>query len=270
MLPKHISLLLLLLFTIPFVFCQQQPKIWAVLVAGSNDYFNYRHQADVCHAYQILHSHGVPDENIIVMMFDDIANNEQNPTKGIIINHPNGSDVYAGVPKDYIGQDVTPQNFIKVLTGDEEGMRGIGSGKVLKSGPNDHVFLNFADHGAPGILAFPENELTVSELQTALKAMYTQKMYSKLVFYVEACESGSMFKTVLPKNINIFATTAANAEESSYACYYDAERGTYLGDWYSVNWMEDTDKEDIREESLNQQYKIVKKETNRENILPES
>ena len=26
---------------------------WAVLVAGSQGYFNYRHQADVCHAYQV-------------------------------------------------------------------------------------------------------------------------------------------------------------------------------------------------------------------------
>lgn len=50
------------------------PRIWALLVAGSNGYYNYRHQADVCHAYQILHRNGVPDERIVVMMYDDIAN----------------------------------------------------------------------------------------------------------------------------------------------------------------------------------------------------
>lgn len=32
-------------------------------------------------------------------MYDDIANNELNPRPGIIINHPQGQDVYAGVPK---------------------------------------------------------------------------------------------------------------------------------------------------------------------------
>jgi legumain len=48
---------------------------FAVLVAGSNGYYNYRHQADVCHAYQILHKHGIPDSNIVVMMYDDIAHN---------------------------------------------------------------------------------------------------------------------------------------------------------------------------------------------------
>lgn len=56
-------------------------------------------QADVCHAYQILKRGGLKDENIVVFMYDDIAKSELNPRPGIIINHPNGSDVYAGVPK---------------------------------------------------------------------------------------------------------------------------------------------------------------------------
>ncbi len=50
---------------------------WAVLVAGSNGWYNYRHQSDVCHAYQILHKNGIPDTNIVVMMYDDLANNEE-------------------------------------------------------------------------------------------------------------------------------------------------------------------------------------------------
>jgi len=28
-------------------------KLWVLLVAGSSGYMNYRHQADVCHAYQV-------------------------------------------------------------------------------------------------------------------------------------------------------------------------------------------------------------------------
>ena len=40
----------------------------------------------------------------------------------------------------------------------------------------------------------------------------------------------------------VYATTAANAQESSYACYLDKKRMTYLGDVYSVKWMEDSDK----------------------------
>lgn len=34
-------------------------------------------QADICHAYHVVHNHGIPDERIIVMMYDDIANNPE-------------------------------------------------------------------------------------------------------------------------------------------------------------------------------------------------
>ncbi|KAL7889168.1 hypothetical protein AOLI_G00014260 [Acnodon oligacanthus] len=243
----------------------QDGKNWAVIVAGSNGWYNYRHQADVCHAYQILHKNGIPDEQIVVMMYDDLAQNEQNPTKGIVINRPNGTDVYKGVLKDYIGDDVTPQNFLAVLKGDSANVKG-GSGKVLKSGPNDHVFVYFTDHGAPGLLAFPNDDLLVNDLMDAIQYMHKNQKYKKMVFYIEACESGSMMKP-LPVDIDVYATTAANPHESSYACYYDEARDTYLGDWYSVNWMEDSDKEDLSKETLAKQFKIVKSLTNTSHVM---
>lgn len=241
-------------------------KHWVVIVAGSNGWYNYRHQADACHAYQIVHRNGIPDEQIIVMMYDDIANSEDNPTPGIVINRPNGSDVYAGVLKDYTGEDVTPQNFLAVLRGDEEAVKGKGSGKVLKSGPRDHVFIYFTDHGATGILVFPNDDLHVKDLNETIRYMYEHKMYQKMVFYIEACESGSMMKH-LPTDINVYATTAANPTESSYACYYDEKRSTYLGDWYSVNWMEDSDVEDLTRETLHKQYQLVKSHTNTSHVM---
>lgn len=59
-------------------------------------------QADVCHAYQVLKRGGLKDENIIVLMYDDIAYNEENPRPGVIINSPHGDNVYEGVPKVHI------------------------------------------------------------------------------------------------------------------------------------------------------------------------
>ena len=100
------------LFGLKFYF--QDGELWVLLVAGSNGWFNYRHQADVCHAYQIVAAHGVPDDHIIVMMYDDIAYNIENPTPGKIINHPNGIDVYHGVPKDYVCGSVRPDIFLQV------------------------------------------------------------------------------------------------------------------------------------------------------------
>ena len=66
------------------------------------------------------------------------------------------------------------------------------------------------------------------------------------MFYLEACESGSIFEGLLPEDLNIYATTAANAEESSWGTYCPGdfhgpppEYYTCLGDLYSVSWMED-------------------------------
>ena len=55
---------------------------WAVLVCGSHGFSNYRHQADICHAYHIMIKNGIPADNIIVMNYDDAANDKRNPFPG--------------------------------------------------------------------------------------------------------------------------------------------------------------------------------------------
>ena len=45
----------------------------------------------------------------------------------------------------------------------------------------------------------------------------------------------------IPLPVAVYVTTAANARESSYACYFDSHLETYLGDVYSIKWMENVD-----------------------------
>ena len=214
----------------------------------SAGYGNYRHQADACHAYQVVTAGGIKPENVILLAVDDIANYRTNPFPGQVFNKPTdagtpGVDVYDGCVIDYKGSDVTPETFTKVLTGDDS-----AGGKVLKSGADDRVFVNFVDHGAVGLIGFPTSQMHATELLAALQKMHDASMYKELVFYLEACESGSMFAN-LPANMNIYATTAANGKESSWGTYCmpddkvdGKEIHSCLGDLYSVNWMEDTDK----------------------------
>lgn len=243
---------------------------WALLVAGSRTWANYRHQADVYHAYQILKRNGIPDENIVVMHYDDVAYAVENPHPGRVINSPDGPDVYAGVPKDYVGEDVTADNFLAVLRGDKEAMVGIGSGKVIDSASVDKVFVYYADHGAPGVLGMPVGPFLYGiDLVDALKYKAQHRKFKEMVLYVEACESGSIFEGLLPDDLNIFATTAATGQESSWGCYCPGmspppppEYHTCLGDKYSVSWMEDADKLNRSStETLGQQFDLVKAET---------
>lgn len=260
---KAILLLSLLAMTI----CADE---WAILVAGSKTYSNYRHQSDVFHAYQILKKNGFDENKIIVFAYDDIAENRQNPFKGEVFNQPDGPDVYKGVKIDYVGKDVTPNNFIAVITGDKSKLvveETRTTSRVLESNSESNVFIYWTDHGGENLIAFPDKYLYRDEFLKGLETMHSKQLYKHLVFYLEACESGSMF-VGLPEDIQIFATTAANGHESSYAAYCGAEAkvrgqiiGSCLGDEYSVRWMEDSDSIDLKTETLYEQYEKVKSET---------
>ncbi|KAK7395748.1 hypothetical protein VNO78_16315 [Psophocarpus tetragonolobus] len=209
--------------------------LWAILVAGSYGYGNYRHQADVCHAYQVLKNGGLKDENIIVFMYDDIAHNPLNPNRGIIINKPNGTDVYKGVPKLrstraidlgrllHSHSDIWPKDngriSVPVLlhcvvleirisssvlrsaarhaTCLRMGSRlcrlsrqspgdacpTIRLGKVVHSGPNDTIFIFYADHGTVGyVSAMPVGDNVLApDFVAVLKNKHAAKSYKKMV-----------------------------------------------------------------------------------------
>jgi legumain len=245
---------------------------WAVLVAGSSGYGNYRHQSDVCHAYHVVTKSGIPPSNVIVLAVDDIANYRSNPYPGQMFNKPTpagtpGVDVYAGCKIDYSGTKVTPTTFTQVLTGDSS-----AGGKVLGSTSSSKVFVNFVDHGAVGLIGFPHTTMHAKELMSALTTMHSKNMYSELVFYLEACESGSMFQDLKP-DMGIYATTASNAKESSWGTYCSPDDkvdgksiNSCLGDLYSVKWMEDSDQL-IDGETLDDQFQTVKTATTKSHVV---
>ncbi|XP_051967983.1 legumain-like [Xyrauchen texanus] len=234
-------------------------KTWVLLAAGSKDWDNYRHQADVCHAYQIIHGSGIPDEQIVVMMYDDIAYNHENPMKGNIINEPNGPNVYQGVQKDYTGNDVSAENFLAVLRGDSGAVKTRGPKKVLNSGSNDTILIYLSDHGAPGMFAFPKSTLYAHDLIDTVTEMSSNQQFSKMVIYMESCYSGSMLQG-LPSSCNVYGISASTPTESSYACFYDERRNACLADLFSVSLFQHVETHDRRWTTLESQFQFLKNE----------
>jgi len=166
----------------------------AVLVAGSTGFMNYRHQADLCRAYHLLINNGFEEGNIIVMMSNDIHDwNEtetQNAFPGQFFSEtsPNAVDWYEGCKVDYSGDQVTPSNYLSILTGDDTD-EALGGGPVLTSGEEDKVFLLFVDHGGVGSLCFPDGQLLHQpDLIAALATMTEKKMYDEMVSRLRECE----------------------------------------------------------------------------------
>ena len=248
---------------------------WAVIMAGSNTYSNYRHQADSHHAVKLLMDQGIPRDQIIHLAYDDIAYNTDNPFKGQLFNKPIENDVseatlaqanvYNADYVDYTGAEVNKSNFFKVLLGDTS-----ASGPVLGSDENSRVFVYFVDHGGAGLICTPQGTsdwIYADELDATLQSMKDKNMFKQLVFYLETCESGSMFPN-LSESENIYAMTASNATQSSYGCYCTSQAlvdgvnlGTCLADCFSINWMEDTEAADVASETLGTQHANVKAKT---------
>ena len=226
---------------------------------------------------------GVPADNIIVFSYNDVAPASENPFPNQLFNQPSkgkGWDVNKGCKIDYEADTITPTNYLNVLKGDASAMKGVGTGRVLKSTSEDYVFLAFYDHGGSGILGFPNGDLLYADdFQGALKYMHSNKMYKQAVYYMEACESGSMW-TGFPDNINFYALSAANATQSSWGTYCPSQQGgtgddsvdgkaigTCLGDLFSINWMENLDQANTVTETLEKQWDVVKVETNLSHVL---
>ena len=220
----------------------------------------------MCHAHQIVKGKGIPPENIITMIYDDVQSSSMNPHKGRLFNWPDGDDVREGCDIDYAGEDVTKDNFLAVLKGDES---VTGGKKVLKSTSSDKVFIYYNDHGNAGLIAMPDKTVYADELHDALKTMREKGMYDELLWYTSACYSGSLWKDLLPEDIGVFATTSANHQQSSYGRWCgppdDVIEGVSLSaclsDEYSSNWMKDTKESEDSRTIIDQYNHVVSKVT---------
>ncbi|KER18937.1 hypothetical protein T265_15739, partial [Opisthorchis viverrini] len=183
-----------------------------------------------------------------------------NPFKGKVFHEYQHEDVYKGVVIDYRGEDITRFNFMKVLRGDDK--LEANKKKVLRSGPNDNVFIFFSGHGGTFFITFLQDILYATELNSTLAYMHSKKKYNKLVLYLETCCSGSMFKDVLPSNMGIYVTTSANEDETSHAIFCkDKEIDVCLANEYSYDWILDSEYNDLKKRTLEEQYVEVKRTT---------
>merc|ERR1711959_568642 len=110
------------------------------------------------------------------------------------------------------------------------------------------------------------------DVNNALDTLHSKGGFKELLFYIEACESGSIFQNLL-KTPNVFAVTAANAHESSWGFYcppldkVQGKRiGSCLGDEFSIRWMEDADVANFKSETVNHQVSKVTSEVKKSHV----
>ena len=206
-------------------------KTYAVVVAGSSSFKNYRHQADAFEMYNTLRWRGIPESQIVLFAYNDLVSSDKNPYPGKILNDPNGTNVHPGDDHiDFSGPSVTSHVFYSVMKGTND------AGKKLESTSEDNLLLFFNDHGAPGLLSMPREsgtKLYANELRDLFIEMKKNGRYRNLFFVIEACESGSVGEVLdIP---NVLTLTASNAKAPSHAAKWDDKMNAFLSNEFTSN-----------------------------------
>ena len=208
---------------------------WALLMASSSGWSNYRHQADVLAIYQQLKEFGYTDDHIVLIVEDDIARNPSNPNNGVIRVTPNGDNVYEGAKTDYRTSSLRLKDIADILTGEKSDYLP----EVIEASENDNIFIFWSGHGMPGAMCWNEDYYAVTGdvLAPVFMKMHQNKCYRKLLMMVEACYSGGVLEKCEGVPGMLFIT-AASGNETSKADVFNSDMKIWMSNRFTNTFIE--------------------------------
>ena len=193
---------------------------YAVLVAASEEWKNYRHQADVLGMYHYLKGKGYDDDHIILIIADDIAYNEKNPLQGVVRREIDGENLYKDIQIDYKLGDLTLDDLRQILTGDPSEAYPV----TLGSSTDDNILFFWSGHGTQRGWKWKETEELNADFA---RSMFSAMQFRKMFAIIETCYSGAVAQgcTGIP---GLLLMTAANPYETSKADMLDSDLVVYI------------------------------------------
>ena len=206
----------------------------AVLICGSEGWYNYRHQADLLYVYSTLKAHNFTDDDIILIMRDDIAYHTKNKYPGVIKASEDGENLYRDVVIDYRADTLGVKDIEDILVGNKNDRLTT----VLESTDKDNVLLYWTGHGTSQSFSWlgKEEKFTDQQMERTVRKMYEDKKYLSMLIFTEPCYSGSVIQAIegIPLVLGI---TAADDNESSFAENYSEDLGVWMCDRFTLNLM---------------------------------
>lgn len=205
---------------------------WALLIATSYGWLNYRHQADVLTFYNMLKDNGYDDDHIVLVMQDDLRFDNNNMYQGKVTDYY-GNNLYRDDLKlDYKIKDITPEDIQDILMGNES----VRLPHVLKPTKDDNILVFWSGHGNKGVLnwaAKPNDEcFTTAKMASLLRNMQDKGCYRKMLWIIEACYSASVAIAAEAEEIPaVMMMTAAAANETSKSDLF--RKGIYYTDRFT-------------------------------------
>ncbi|GBG31205.1 GPI-anchor transamidase [Hondaea fermentalgiana] len=214
---------------------------WALIVDTSLFFFNYRHAANALSMYRTVKQLGIPDNQIILMLADDMACHKSNPLKAQIFNNRNRQiELYGDtVEVDYRGEEVTVENFLRVLLGRHT--PGTPASKRLDTNEGSNIFIYMSGHGGDEFLKFQDTEeLSSQDIAGAFEQMRVKKRFNEIFFAVDTCQAATMYNHF--DTPGIVAAGSSTRNENSYSHHSDGHLGTAVIDRFTYYMLEFMDR----------------------------
>lgn len=212
--------------------------MWALIVAGSSGWENYRHQADALAQYRLLRRAGLPDDRIVLVLADDIADAPENPEPGVVRHAVDGPDLYEDVEVDYELASVRAPDILDILAGKRSARLPI----VVDSTSGDDIYVYFSGHGSDQGMFIGANQaadrvgpssfVSPEDLAATITGMDSENRYRRVLVAVEMCEAGAMGRALTAPHALVIG--AANDYENSVATNWSPKHNAWLGDQFSV------------------------------------
>lgn len=240
-------LALLALHILPLLTAATHTSNWAVLVSTSRFWFNYRHLANVLSFYRTVKRLGIPDNQIILMLPDDMACNPRNTFPGAVFNDKSRDlDLYddksalenlgmGGIEVDYRGNEVTVENFIRLLT--DRWPSSHPHSKRLMTNSQSNVLIYLTGHGGDEFLKFQDSEeISSFDIADAFEQMYEKRRYNELLFMIDTCQANTMYEAFYTPGV--LATGSSAKDQSSYSHHADQDVGVAVIDRWTYYYLE--------------------------------
>lgn len=185
---------------------------YAVVMATSTGWNNYRHQADALDIYRMLRKAGYDDAHIVLITEDDLADNPQNPHPGVVHVSPEGENLHENIINDYRISELTPADLGHILSGTVTER----TPEVVHGSKNTNVLFFWSGHGVydKKINWGNTGYVMADEIHAMLSA--AQPNFRKLLFVMETCYSGSVGED-MPEIPGLLMLTACAPGEKSHA-----------------------------------------------------
>lgn len=214
-------------------------KTWIVCVSGYDLYkYTYGFEAGVYNLCNKLA--GKSKENLIIISPDSAAYHVRNSVPGKVVHGKRTVEdeflnVYETANITYKSEDMTTDIFFGILSGNKKKVKGIGSEKVVQSGPQDTIILVFINIGDYGVMTLTNNQyLWAEKLIPFLEDLQEANKFKQMLILVDGQNAGSMFDGYLCEDCNIIAMTNTAKQDDLELCSYNGDVSAYTATCYTL------------------------------------